>query len=157
MLGLLVSLPVLGWSISGFFLALPPGAIQGEPYRAIDPARVTIGAVEALEIATAELGPQAQVSALNLEQRGESAFYSAFGGGEALSIDATTGVVSRPEATPASTKLLRHAHFYNFAGPARTWLLLLFSLLSACSSGTGLWLAARWFWRRRYRVRSPDC
>lgn len=149
-LGLLVSLPVLGWSISGFFLALPPGAVSGEPYQAIEPARLSVSPAQALEIAQKQQGADSKITSLSLEQRGGKAVYSAFGSGGGILIDASTGVVSKPPPTPPSTKLLRHAHFYNFAGSWKTAILLLFSLLSACSTLSGLWLAVGW-WRHKRR------
>ncbi len=150
-LGLLVSLPVLGWSISGFFLALPPGAVSGEPYQAIEPAKLAISPARALEIAQQQQGADSKITALSLEQRSGKAVYSAFGSGGGVLIDASTGTVSKPPPTPPSTKLLRHAHFYNFAGSWKTTILLLFSLLSACSTLSGLVLAVRW-WGYRPRM-----
>jgi hypothetical protein len=146
-LGLLVSLPVLGWSISGFFLALPPAKNSSEAYQAIEVSKVLLTSADALRIANDQLGPGANITSLSLEQRGGSSFYSVFGSGGALRIDATTGQVRQPVATPTSTNLLRHAHFYNFAGRWRTMILLLLSALSACSTLTGLMLFGGWLAR----------
>ena len=146
-LGILVSLPVLAWSISGFFLALPPGAVTGEPYQAIEASQVVVSPAEALSLLAKHLKTDPQVTSLGLEQRGGHPRYSAFGQQGAFKIDAVTGVISKPEGPSAKTRLVRHAHFFNFAGSGRTYLLLLCALLSSVStlSGIVLLLSRPWY------------
>ncbi len=147
-LGLLVGLPLLAWSASGFYLALPPGAVSGEPYQGIEAAKVVLSPAEALEIARKSLGDEAKVTALTLEQRGGKARYSVFSSQGSLLVDASSGETSKPPPTSRLNRMVRHAHFYNFAGAWSTTLLLVFSALALLSTLSGLWLAAVWLRRR---------
>lgn len=149
-LGLAVSLPVLAWSVSGFFLALPPGAISGEPYNVVETHRIKVTAEEALEAVQKFSGQEPKATSIGLEQRGETIRYSIFGKGGSFRVNAVTGVVSKPPPTPHKTKLIRHAHFFNFSGAWRTSLLLLFSSLTALSTLSGLVLLVFYF-RRRFQ------
>ena len=148
-LGLLVGIPVLAWSISGFFLAIPPGAVEGEPYVVIEPRRVVLTPAGAIWAVEKHLGKSPELTAISLEQRGENAAYSVFGKNGAFLVNATTGEVSKPPAPSGKTNWVRNAHFFNFAGRHKTTLLLLFSFLSACSTLSGLWLALGWLKSRR--------
>lgn len=139
-LGLAVSVPVLAWSISGFLLAIPPGVVEGEPYVVIDARRVSISPAEAVEAVDNHLGKRCEPTAITLEQRGKNARYSVFGKQGSFRVDAQTGEVTKPPPPSPKTRWIRHAHFFNFAGSGKTALLLLFSLLTACSTLSGLWL-----------------
>lgn len=144
-LGLAVSLPVLAWSVSGFFLALPPGSVGGEPYAVIDPGRVNLTPSQVKIAVDRHLGKPSNLTSISLEQRGSKATYSAFGQEGAFLVDAESGEVGKPPPPPARVKWVRTAHFFNFAGQWRTALLLLFSLLSSLSTVSGLWLAWAYF------------
>ena len=148
-LRLAVSIPVLAWSVSGFLLAIPPGVVEGEPYVAIDARRVNLSPAEAVVAVDKHLGKACEPTAITLEQRGETARYSVFGKQGSFRVDAQTGEVTKPPPPSQKTKLIRHAHFFNFAGGWNTALLLLFSLLSACSTLSGLWLATTTFKKRK--------
>ena len=141
-MGLAVSIPVLAWSVSGFLLAIPPGVVEGEPYVVVDARRVNLSPAEAVVAVNKHLGEACEPTAITLEQRGETARYSVFGKQGAFRVDAQTGEVTKPPPPSQKTRLIRHAHFFNFAGAWNTALLLLFSLLSACSTLSGLWLAS---------------
>lgn len=132
---------MLAWSVSGFLLAIPPGAIEGEPYVAIDARQVSLTPAGAVVAVDKHLGKPCEPTAITLEQRGESARYSVFGKQGSFRVDAQTGEVTKPPPPSAKTRWIRHAHFFNFAGSWKTALLLLFSLLSTCSTLSGLWLA----------------
>lgn len=148
LLGLVVGIPVLCWSISGFLLAVPPGAVEGEPYSVIEPRRVVLTPAGAIEAVDKHLGKPSELTAISLEQRGEKAIYSVFGKNGAFLVDAETGMVSKPPGPSRKTTWIRNAHFFNFAGSWKTSLLLLFSFLSACSTLSGLWLVVGYLRRR---------
>lgn len=150
-LGFLVGLPVLAWSISGFFLAIPPGAVQGEPYSVIEPRRVVLTPAGATEAVERHLGKPPELTAISLEQRGDKAVYSVFGKNGAFLVNAETGEISKPPPPSQTTTWIRHAHFFNFAGAYKTILLLVLSFLSACSTLSGLLLAFGWLRAKRRR------
>lgn len=149
LLGLLVSLPVLAWSLSGLLLALPPGSISGEPYRTIEFSRVKVTPREAATILSEHTG-STRFTALTLEQRGDDLRYSAFASDGAYRVNAMNGEVTKPEPPSARTRWIRQAHFFNFAGSSRTALLMGFCLLTALSTLSGLALLALWIRRRRF-------
>lgn len=148
---MLVGIPVLAWCVSGFFLAIPPGAVQGEPYVVIEPRRVVLTPAGAISAVEKHLGKPPELTAISLEQRGENAVYSVFGKNGAFLVNATTGEVSKPPAPSTKTSWVRNAHFFNFAGRWKTVFLLVFSFLSACSTLSGLWLALGWLRTLRSR------
>lgn len=143
LLGLVVGLPLLAWSISGFFLAIPPGVVAGEPYSVIEPQRVRLTPAQASQAVDLQLGRAFEPTSISLEQRGNKVTYALFGQGGAYLVDAESGEVRRQPPPSRTTRWIRHAHFFNFAGSWRTRLLLLLSFLSACLVGSGLWLAGR--------------
>ena len=147
-LGLVVALPVLAWSVSGFFLAVPPGAVQGEPYSVIEPQQVLLSPIGAMEAVEKHLGKPPELTSITLEQRGKRAVYSVFGKNGAFRVDAESGEVSKPPPPSRATVWIRNAHFFNFAGAARTAVLLGFSLLSACLALSGIWMGVG-FLRKR--------
>ena len=148
-LGLLVGIPLLAWCVSGFFLAIPPGAVQGEPYSVIEPQRVVLTPAGAISAVEKHLGKPPELTAISLEQRGERAQYSVFGKNGSYLVNAETGEVTKPPAPSKTTSWIRNAHFFNFAGGWKTSLLLLFSILAGCSVLSGLWLALGYFRRRK--------
>jgi uncharacterized iron-regulated membrane protein len=139
-----VSLPVLAWSLSGFLLAVPPGILEGEPYAVIEPRRVKISPAGAVKAVDDHLGKSSEITAISLEQRGQKATYSLFGKTGAFLVDAQTGELSTPPPPSKKTLWIRQAHFFSFAGPWKTALLMIFSLLSACSTLSGLGLMMRY-------------
>jgi uncharacterized iron-regulated membrane protein len=144
-LGLIVSLPVLAWSLSGFLLAIPPGVVEGEPYRVIVPELAALTPAAVMEAVDNHLGKPAELTSMSLEQRGDRARYSVFGKNGAFLVDAQTGLVSNPPPPSRKTKWVRQAHFFNFAGSWNTALLLFFSLVSALSTLSGLCLLVFYF------------
>ncbi len=152
-LGLAVSIPVFSWSLSGFLLALPPEMREGEPYAIIERQRVLVSPVQAIQAVDEFLGIESQLTSLNLEQRGQNPIYRAFGKYGGFLVDAQTGEV-RPAPPPSKqTSWIRNAHFFNFAGPARTMLLLIFSFLAGCSALSGILLALGTLRGRRRSLR----
>lgn len=143
---------MLAWSISGFLLAVPPGAIEGEPYSVIEPRRVLISPAGAIEAVDKHLGKPSELTAISLEQRGNKATYSAFGKNGAFLIDAETGAVGKPPPPSKRTVWIRNAHFFHFAGSWKTTLLLLFSFLSACLTFSGFWMVGGYLRRRFLRA-----
>lgn len=140
-LGLVVSIPVLAWALSGFLYALP-NTVEGGKVDVIDRARVKISSTEAIEKAHAFAGKALPTTALTLLMRDDKPFYQAIGGmgAESILIDAETGEVLRTPPPGALTKFFREAHFYYFAGAWQVALLLLFSGLAALSALTGIYL-----------------
>ncbi len=154
-LGLLVSVPVLAWALSGFLYALP-NTVEGGKIDTIDQSRVKIAPDEAILKAHEFAGKTLPTTALTLLMRGGAPFYQAIGGMgmESILINAETGeVLQTPPPNPA-TRFFRQAHFYYFAGAWQTPLLLLFTALAALSALTGIYLnCIYWFGRKRNRAR----
>lgn len=142
LLGIVVSVPVLAWSLSGFFLALPPGSVSGEAYRVIETERIKVSPAMAAAIVTTKVGGKSTITSLGLEQRGEFLRYSVFAGGQSYWVNAESGELSQPPPPSPRTRWVRHAHFFNFAGSHRTLILVGFSLLAALSVASGLLLVA---------------
>ncbi len=148
-LGVLIGIPLLAWCVSGFFLAIPPGAVQGEPYSVIEPRRVVLTPAGAISAVEKHLGKPPELTSIGLEQRGERAQYAVFGKNGSYLVNAETGEVSKPPAPSKTTSWIRNAHFFNFAGGWKTSLLLVCSFLAGCSVLSGLWLAVGYFRRRK--------
>lgn len=68
-LGLIVSLPLLGWTTSGLWSALPTTAGGGTVYAAISTDRILISPAAAIERARAFAGKPLPITALTLEQK----------------------------------------------------------------------------------------
>ena len=147
-LGALVCIPTLMWCISGFFLALPPGTIKGEPYRPVEMSKVKLSPAAAIESLNAELGEAFEPTSVALEQRGEQPRFSVFAKGKSYYIDAGSGRVTAAPPPSRLKRWIRNAHFFNFAGSYRTRLLQIFSALAALSTCSGLLLLLMWVWRR---------
>lgn len=139
-LGMLVTLPLLAWSASGFFLALPTGSVSGQAYRMIDFDSVKLTPAQAKTALESELGRPVTTSSLTIEQRGPAPRYSAFVAGKTYWVDAKHGSISQPPPPSPMTQWVRDAHFFNFAGPFRNGFLIGFSLLAFLSSLSGMLL-----------------
>jgi uncharacterized iron-regulated membrane protein len=149
-LGLVVSIPVLAWALSGFLYALP-NTVEGGKIETIDQNRVKIAPTEAIQKAHEFAGRTLPTTALTLLTRDGKPFYQAIGGmgADSILINAETGEVLQTPLPNFYTRFFRQAHFYYFAGGWQTWMLLLFSALACLSALTGIYLnCVHWFGRR---------
>jgi uncharacterized iron-regulated membrane protein len=146
-LGLIVSIPVLAWALSGFLYALP-NTVEGGKIDTIDRSRVKIAPNEAIQKAHEFAGRSLPTTALTLLMRDGGPYYQAVGGlgMESILVNAETGAVLQTPPPGAATSFFRQAHFYYFVGSWQTYLLLLFSALAAISALTGIYLnVVYWF------------
>ena len=150
-LGILVSIPVLAWALSGFLYALP-NTVEGGAVERIDASRVKLTAPEAIAKANEFAGKQLPTTALTLLMKDGRPQYQSIGGlgADSIFIDAETGESKLSEPPNARTRFFRQAHFYFFAGGWQVSLLLLFSALTALSALSGIYLNIM-YWTRRYR------
>lgn len=150
-LGLLVSIPVLAWALSGFLYALP-NTVEGGKVDVIDRARVRIAPEEAIEKAHRFAGKTLPTTALTLLMRDGQPFYQAVGGMgmESILVNAETGEVLQTPPPGPATRFFRQAHFYYFAGSWQVTLLLVFSALAGLSALTGIYLNLV-YWLRKVR------
>lgn len=149
-LGLVVSIPVLAWALSGFLYALP-NVVEGGKIDVIDNNRVKIAPAEAIEKAHAFAGKTLPTTALTLLMRDGAPFYQAVGGmgADSILVNAETGEVLQTPPPNFYTRFFRQAHFYYFAGNWQVTLLIIFSLLAALSALTGIYLnCIYWFGKR---------
>ncbi len=149
-LGLLVSIPVLAWALSGFLYALP-NTVEGNKIDVIDNARVKIAPVDAINKAHGLAGKTLPTTALTLLMRDGKPYYQAVGGMgmDSILVDAETGEVLITPEPKLVTRFFRQAHFYYFAGAWQVPLLVLFSLLASLSALTGIYLnCVYWFGKR---------
>ena len=153
-LGILVSIPVLAWALSGFLYALP-NAVEGGAVEKIDPSRVKVTAPEAIAKASDLAGKQLPTTALTLLMKDGRPQYQSIGGleSDSIFIDAETGAAIMSEPPTAKTRFFREAHFYFFAGSWQVTLLLIFSALAALSALTGIYLNIN-YWSRQLRRKS---
>ena len=153
-LGILVSVPLLAWSISGFLYALP-NTVEGGTVEKIDAARVKIAPAGAMAKANELSGKTLPTTALTLLMKDGRPQYQSIGGlgADSIFIDAETGVASFSQAPTLKTRFFREAHFYFFAGSWQVALLLVFSGLAALSALTGIYLNIS-YWGRRFRSKS---
>lgn len=151
LLGVVVSIPVLAWALSGFLYALP-NTIEGGTVERIDAARVTVSPVDAMTSANQLAGKTLPTTALTLLMRDGRPQYQSIGGlgADSIFIDAETGVARMSEPPTAKTRFFREAHFYFFAGEWQVTLLLIFSALAALSAATGIYLNVV-YWSRKLR------
>lgn len=155
-LGLIVSIPVLAWALSGFLYALP-NTVEGNKVDVIDGARVKIAPVDAISKAHGLAGKTLPTTALTLLMRDGKPYYQAVGGMgmDSILVDAETGEVLITPEPKLATRFFRQAHFYYFAGGWQTWLLIVFSLLASLSALTGIYLnCLHWFGgreKKRYK------
>ena len=153
-LGILVSIPVLAWALSGFLYALP-NTVEGGTIEKIDAARVRITPSEAIANANALAGKSLPTTALTLLMKEGRPQYQSVGGlgADSIFIDAETGQATFSKPPTWKTRFFREAHFYFFAGDWQVWLLLFFSALSALSAATGIYLNIA-YWSKRFRPRA---
>ena len=153
-LGILVSVPVLAWSISGFLYALP-NTVEGGTVEKIDAARVKIAPAGAMAKANELSGKTLPTTALTLLMKDGRPQYQSIGGlgADSIFIDAETGVASFSQAPTLKTRFFREAHFYYFTGTWQVTLLIVFSALAALSSATGIYLNVA-YWSRRFSRKS---
>jgi len=149
-LGLLVSVPVLAWALSGFLYALPD-TVEGGAVENIDASRVRISAPEAMGRANELAGKALPTTALTLLMKDGRPQYQSVGGlgADSVFIDAETGVARMSEPPTVKTRFFREAHFYFFAGEWQVTLLLIFSALAALSAISGIYLNIV-YWSRRF-------
>lgn len=150
-LGLVVSVPVLAWALSGFLYALP-NTVEGGKIDTIDRSRVNVAPNDAILKAHEFAGRTLPTTALTLLMRDGAPYYQAVGGMgmESILVNAETGAVLQTPPPGIATRFFRQAHFYYFAGAWQTYLLLLFSALSALSALSGVYLnCVYWFGGRR--------
>ena len=148
-LGIIVSIPVLAWALSGFLYALP-NTVEGGTVEKIDISRVNITAPEAVAKANELAGKQLPTTALTLLMKDGRPVYQSIGGlgADSIYIDAETGEAKKSEPPTAKTRFFREAHFYFFAGDWQVTLLLIFSALAALSAASGIYLNIS-YWSRR--------
>ncbi len=151
LLGLIVSIPLLAWAVSGFLYALP-NAVEGGTVEKIDGGRVKVTPGEAMVMANTLAGKQLPTTALTLLMKDGRPQYQAVGGlgAESIFVDAETGEASFAKPAGWKTRFFREAHFYYFAGSWQVPLLLIFSGLAALSAVTGIYLNVV-YWSRRMR------
>jgi uncharacterized iron-regulated membrane protein len=148
-LGLIVSIPLLAWALSGFLYALP-NTVEGGTVEKIDAARVKIAPDEAMRKANELAGRQLPTTALTLLMKDGKPQYQSIGGlgAESIFIDAETGEAQMSKPPTWKTRFFREAHFYYFAGSWQVTLLIVFSLLATLSALTGIYLnIVYWFGR----------
>ncbi len=151
LLGMVVSIPVLAWSLSGLLYAIP-NTVEGGNIEKIDAAAVRVSPADALRGASELAGRELPVTALTLLMKDGRPHYQAIGGmgADSIFIDAETGLATFSAPPTWKTRFFRQAHFYFFAGDWQVPLLILFSALAASSAATGLYLnVAYWFRRKR--------
>lgn len=140
-LGVLVSIPVLAWALSGFLYALP-NMVEGGTVEKIAAARVKVLPAEAMAKANELSGKTLPTTALTLLMKDGRPQYQSIGGlgAESIFIDAESGEAAFSKPPTWKTRFFREAHFYFFAGNWQVALLLLFSGLAALSALTGIYL-----------------
>jgi uncharacterized iron-regulated membrane protein len=155
-LGLLVSIPVLAWALSGFLYALP-NTVEGGTVEKIDVARVKLTPAEAMTSANQLAGKQLPTTALTLLMKDGRPQYQSIGGlgADSIFIDAETGEAKMADPPSAKTRFFREAHFYFFAGSWQVTLLLVFSALACLSAISGIYLSIV-YWTRQIRRRVPQ-
>ena len=153
LLGVVVSIPVLAWALSGFLYALP-NTVEGRTIEMIDATRIKISPPEAIARANELAGKTLPTTALTLLTKDGRPQYQSVGGlgADSIFIDAETGLAKMSEPPTAKTRFFREAHFYFFAGEWQITLLLVFSALAALSALTGIYLNIG-YWSRKFRRR----
>lgn len=156
LLGIVVSIPVLAWSLSGFLYALP-NTVEGGAVEKIDAGRIVITPAEAISRANALAGKSLPTTALTLLMKDGRPQYQSIGGlgADSIFVDAETGEAAFSGPPTWKTRFFREAHFYFFAGNWQVPLLLVFSGLSAASALTGIYLNIV-YWSRRFGRGASD-
>ncbi|MBK8465407.1 MAG: PepSY domain-containing protein [Chloracidobacterium sp.] len=150
LLGVMVSIPVLAWSLSGLLYALP-NMVEGGTVEKIDSVRVKVSPAEAIASANLLAGKQLPTTALTLLMKDGRPQYQSIGGlgADSIFIDAETGAAQMSAPPSFKTRFFREAHFYFFAGEWQVTLLIIFSALTALSAMTGIYLNIV-YWSRRF-------
>ncbi len=150
-LGIVVSIPVLAWAISGFLYALP-NTVDGGAVEVIDATRIKIGPGDAMAEANEVAGKALPTTAVTLIMKDGRPQYQAIGGlgADSILIDAETGLASFSPPPTWKTSFFRQAHFYFFAGTWQSTFLIVFSALAALSALTGIYLNIV-YWTRKIR------
>lgn len=154
-LGLIVSIPVLAWALSGFLYALP-NTIEGGTVEKIDAARIRVSTGDAINKANELAGKTLPTTALTLLMKDGKPVYQSIGGlgADSIFIDAETGAAEMSKPPGWKTRFFREAHFYFFAGRWQVTMLLIFSALAALSALTGIYLnCVYWFGGRKNGTR----
>ncbi len=140
-LGLVVSVPVLAWALSGLMYAVP-NMVEGGAVEKLAAERIKLSPVDAMAKANALAGRELPTTALTLLMRDGRPQYQSIGGmgADSIFIDAETGVAAMSPPPSLKTRFFREAHFYFFAGSWQTTLLIMFSFLAALSALTGIYL-----------------
>lgn len=154
-LGLVVSIPVLAWAVSGFLYSLP-NTVEGGVIENIAADRVKVSPAEAMLKANELAGRALPTTALTLLMKDGRPQYQAIGGlgAESIFIDAETGVAANSKPPSLKTRFFREAHFYFFAGTWQVTLLLIFSGLAALSALTGIYLNIVYWGGRFFRKKA---
>lgn len=155
-LGIIVSVPLLAWSVSGFLYALPD-TVEGGTVEKIDPLRVVVTPARAIESANDLSGKSLPTTALTLLMKDGRPQYQSIGGlgADSIFIDAETGVATFSTPPTMKTRFFREAHFYFFAGGWQVPVLLSLSGLCALSAITGIYLNIS-YWSKRFRRNSDS-
>lgn len=153
LLGVVVSIPILAWSLSGFLYALP-NMVEGGTVEKIDSVRVRVTPSGAMVKANELAGKTLPTTALTLLMKDGKPQYQSIGGlgADSIFIDAESGEARYSAPPTLKTRFFREAHFYFFAGSWQVTLLLVFSILVALSAMTGIYLNIV-YWSRRLRPR----
>ncbi len=140
-LGVLVSIPVLAWALSGFLYALP-NMVEGGSVEKIDPGRVKLSPSDAMLKANDLAGKQLPTTALTLLMKDGRPQYQSIGGlgADSIFIDAESGIATFSKPPGWKTRFFREAHFYYFTGNWQVTFLLIFSGLAALSALSGIYL-----------------
>ncbi len=151
LLGVAVSIPVLAWALSGLLYAFP-NTVEGGTVERIDAARVKVSPPEAMLQANDLAGKELPTTALTLLMKDGRPQYQSIGGlgADSIFIDAETGEARHSQPPTLKTRFFREAHFYFFAGSWQVPLLVIFSLLTALSAMTGIYLNIV-YWSGRIR------
>ena len=158
-LGIVVSIPVLAWALSGFLYALP-NTVEGGTVEKIDASRVKVSPADAIASANSLAGKSLPTTALTLLTKDGRPQYQSIGGlgADSIFVDAETGEAMFSAPPTWKTRFFREAHFYFFAAGWQITLLLVFSALAALSAATGIYLNIAYWSKqiRRRAVRTAD-
>ncbi|MBC7900665.1 MAG: PepSY domain-containing protein [Saprospiraceae bacterium] len=156
-LGLIVSIPVLAWALSGFLYALP-NMVEGGSVEKIDSSRVKVSPSDAMTKANELAGKTLPTTALTLLMRDGKPQYQSVGGmgADSIFIDAETAIASISPPPSLKTRFFREAHFYYFTGSWQVTFLIIFSALAALSALTGIYLNFVYWTRKFSRPRRSD-
>ncbi|MEO7673662.1 MAG: PepSY domain-containing protein [Pyrinomonadaceae bacterium] len=150
-LGIVVSIPLLAWALSGFLYALP-NMVEGGSVEKIDASRTKITPAEAMLKANQLAGKQLPTTAVTLLMKDGRPQYQSIGGlgADSIFIDAETGETRMSAPPSLKTRFFREAHFYYFTGSWQVTFLLFFSGLAALSAMTGIYLNVV-YWGSKFR------